>query len=127
MLCVDNRCAGSMWLYANNYYNTFYEKIDYFYHVPHEPANDIPIRDPFAYFDFSDMKDMDNIEIKTGFQRERHETKLVLASVFFIISTGSTLRTFYHNNNLFITNNIIFFTSRLIFLKWYTYWYLVST
>lgn len=100
MLCMDKRCAVSMWMCPNRLYNAFYEKLDYFYHVPHDPANDIPIRDPFAYFDFSDEDEIEGLslqtKVSTAFQRERLETKIILAAVLFASSSITTMCTYMY-------------------------------
>lgn len=81
MLCADRRCPLSMWLYMTRIRLSFNDKLDYFYDIEHEQGPDLPIQDPFSYYDTPDGI------VRTVVSNER-STTLVMAFAllgFFII------------------------------------------
>lgn len=91
--CVAKRCSVTMWMFSNHLSKVFYQKIDYWYHEEHDIQVDLPVHDPFET-DASDSRTIFNAMAFTSSQRDKLETKLVLAVFLFIISTLSSLSTY---------------------------------
>lgn len=92
-LCVEERCALSLWLLKNVYHRTIYEKFDYFYHTPHAWPTDKPIHDPFAYIEMPDVYGPDYMGSVSN-KKEKRQYILTLAIIMFVFSAISTLCTY---------------------------------
>lgn len=86
LLCIDKRCAVSLWLFTNRHYDIFHDKIEYFYHVAHEPPKDVPVIDPFEMYNAPEYEIMEPIT-----QKDMHHTELIIAILLFATCFISTI------------------------------------
>lgn len=99
-LCVNEKCPASLWLCPNTHHSVFHNKIDYFYHYPHDIPPDLPIRDPFKNYDIVVTENTDEYDydepLKLTALNDSTETRIIVAILMFIIFTVLVLCTYIY-------------------------------
>lgn len=98
-LCAHEKCPASLWLCPNTHHSISHNKMDYFYHFPHDLPPDLPIRDPFKNYDVvvTENPDEDYDEaLQLTVPNDSTETRIIVAIVIFIILTVLVLCTYIY-------------------------------